>query len=138
MGEPGGFILRRIKKRDPDCIKQLSNGSLRATSYAIQPRPHEDGSSWTHKGITSAAELLAQVSQFGQNPDDYTVCELAVADVIRQKGLAIHDCPTELDPGHCEIRPTEEFNRRAWGKLSKKTRILSDSEIRDPDEHGSE
>ena len=137
MGEPGEFILRRVKKGNPNCVVQRQDGSRRATGFSIQPKPDEQGPSWTHKDITSPRTLLDQVKQNvpPQNPDDYYVCELAIAEV-RRAGLRIHDCPTEIDAGHCEIRPSASdwVSKSVWSKLAKETRILEDDEIDPVDE----
>jgi hypothetical protein len=130
MGEPGGFILRRIKRDDPDSSMALSDGGRRATSFGIRAKPDELGSSWTHEETTTARQLLDQVRLDGQNPDDYYVCRVPVAEVIRH-GVLVHDCPTDIDPGHCEIRPNgpTRIPDRVWSKIAKKTRILSEDEV---------
>jgi hypothetical protein len=64
------------------------------------------------------------------DPEGWGVCLLRVNDV-RSLHLEVVAVPQNDDPGHCEIRPTEQqkFTDAIWSKLAKKTRMLTEREI---------
>ncbi|MBW3598759.1 MAG: hypothetical protein KY475_15975 [Planctomycetes bacterium] len=126
------IILKRISKIQPNCILAMPDGSERATSFAIKNREHlnEEGSSCSRLLTTSPQQLLALVRNQGLEPGDFTVCRIRVADVVTL-GWQVVACPTDEDPGHCEIRATADqpFRDKLWSRLARKCRILTFEEI---------
>jgi hypothetical protein len=55
----------------------------------------------------------------------WSVAAVSVA-AVRQLGLDVISDPTEEDPGHCLIVPTNDqgLTPKIWSKLAKKTEIV--------------
>ncbi len=128
---PDEVILKRVKRHRPDCTHPLPGGGLRGTSYSIKERPDEIGSSCSRLCLTSPRKVLDLVRLHDLDPDEFLVCCIRVADV-RDLQLDVIALPTKEDAGHCEIRPSphQPFSKTIWSKLAKKTRILTDEEVR--------
>jgi hypothetical protein len=118
------IILKRISPRK-DNIKPKGGSGFRATSWAIQPRPGEEHSSWSQQSITPAKQLLEIEAAKGQNMSDWSVDSLTIG-AVRALELDVVQAPTQEDPGHCLIVPTGEqpFTPKIWSKLAKKTSII--------------
>ena len=122
------IILRRIPP-DPRCVVGNEAGSVRASSFALRPKPDEKGPSFTRLKFTSPKELLNQLALQQIPSADWRVCKILVSDV-RALGLEVVYSPTDIDAGHCEIRPgKQKFTDAIWSKLAKKSRVLSVEEI---------
>ena len=121
------LIIRRIPPNGTSpTVKPDTNGVLRPTSGMMATRRDEAGLSCSRKQITSPDVLLSQLGLQGIDQAGWMVCELSVAD-ITALGFEVLICPTDLDPGHCEIRPTGElaFSKGNCRKLARMARIIS-------------
>lgn len=125
------IILHRIPPNSERGTYRQERGSGRvtATSFAFKLREGEEGISCTRIGQTSPQQLLDLLPD-ELDPTGWGVCQIKVSE-IRKLGLEVVHCPTDDDPGHCEIRPTPEkpLNSGAASKLAKRTRMLSEKEI---------
>jgi len=117
-------ILKRLPAR-PHTVKQRPGIGLTATSYALGPRPGERFPSYSRQRITSPARLLELAAAAGQNVSGWSVAAIRVANV-RQLGLDVVSRPTDEDPGHCEIVPTEQqrFTDTVWSRLAKQAPVV--------------
>ena len=80
---------------------------------------------YSRQRFTSPAQLLELAAAAGQDVSGWSVAAIRVANV-RQLGLDVVSRPTDEDPGHCEIVPTEQqpFTDTIWSRLAKKTRVV--------------
>lgn len=120
------LILRRIPPDGtPKTVKVDAEGISRPTSGMMATRAGEAGLSCSRKAMTSPAELLAQLELQGKDSTGWMVCELSVS-AVTSLGFKVIICPTELDPGHCEIRPTGEltFSKGNCRKLARHAQII--------------
>ena len=123
------IILRRVTKH-PSNVQKLPGGGLRATSFAIRPRFPGDSPSWSRKRFTAPPELLAIEERKGRDVSGWSIVALRVSDV-RALGLDVKAVPTDDDPGHCLVIPTERqgFRDSLWSKLAKRTRVVYPKEL---------
>lgn len=120
----GEIILRRISPGN-DNIKQEGSASLRATSFAIRPHPHEKYPSWSRQSLTSPKRLLELEAVAGRDVSQWSVASASVASV-RSLGLDVVSDPEEDDHGHFLIVETnrQQFTKRIWSALAKETLIV--------------
>ncbi|MGB2986952.1 MAG: hypothetical protein WBE26_13855 [Phycisphaerae bacterium] len=74
--------------------------------------------------LTSAERLLQLEAEHDRDIAGWRVAAILVA-VVREFGLDVISAPTEEDPGHCLIVPTQRqpFTKRLWSKLARETEI---------------
>lgn len=116
------IILKRLpppKPGGPTTTITRPGIGLTATSFVLQPRPNEEHPSWSRHAITAPVELLKLAETQGIDIRGWSVCAVTVQDV-RDLGLDVVATPTDEDPGHCEIVPTERqrFTGKIWSKLA--------------------
>ena len=125
-------LLRRLPPNRDGFVSMTprEGGGHRATSAFMSVRSGERGGSCSQLAITSPQDLLEQLRNQGKDPSDWHVCRIFVRDV-RALGLQVVPAPTDIDPGHCEIRPADglKFAKRTPQKLARKTRILTPAEV---------
>jgi len=124
----GEVLLRRLPPDVPpeSSIVQILDGTFRAVSGRMCPRPGEDGLSCSRAAITTPADLLALIG----DPPGWMVCEFP-ADALDGIGLALIPKPTPEDAGHCIVvtKDGAPFGRSAQRKLARITRVLSPEKI---------
>ncbi|APZ95347.1 hypothetical protein Fuma_05003 [Fuerstiella marisgermanici] len=121
------LIIRRIPPDgDPKTVKPDAAGVLRPTSGMMATRSGEAGLSCSRKAVTPPSALLAQLKIQGKDPSGWMVCEIPVA-AVNALGFNVIVSPTEIDPGHCEVRPTGEltFSKGNCRKLARVARIIT-------------
>ncbi len=118
------FINKRISPGN-DNIKPKGSSGFRATSFAIKPRPTEEYPSWSRQVLTTPEQLLKLEGDKGRDVSLWHVAAIKV-NTVRALGLEVVASPTEEDPGHCYIVPTQEqpFVNKIWSTLAKETRIV--------------
>lgn len=118
------IIIKRIPP-GRDNIKQEADLRVRATSFAIQPRPNENYSSWSRQSITSPGKLLELEFKKRGEMLGWRVAAISVA-AVRSFGLEVVADSTDEDEGHCLIVETEKqkFTDRIWSKLARQTTIV--------------
>ena len=118
------IILRRLPDH-PDNTIERRDGRLTATSWGIGPRRHEKHSSWSRQRLTRPEELLRFEAEKGRDISGWRVAAVSVR-AVRKLGLDVIPDPTEEDPGHCLMVPTqgEEFQRKVWSMLAKQTDVV--------------
>lgn len=124
------LVIRRIPPDgNPKTVKADADGTLRPTSGMMATRSGEVGLSCSRKALTSPSELLLQLEAQMKDPSGWMVCEVPVATVTAL-GFKVIICPTDIDPGHCEIRPTGEltFSKGNCRKLARAARIITETE----------
>lgn len=125
------IILRRIPPSgNIESTQVRPEGGLRAVSIHLQIKKDETGLSCSRLLITSPKELLDQLEFSGIPKQAWMVCRIFASDIY-DLGLDVVYCKTELDLGHCEIRPTpnQSYSKTIRSKLAKKTRILTEDEV---------
>lgn len=112
-----------------DYVTRKSETRMRATSAALFLREGERGLSCSQLAITSPKQLLAQVD--ASVSDGWEVAIWKVDDIPADYFEVVEtpSNPPELDPGHCEIRPTTLFSQKLQSKLAKTSTILTHEEI---------
>ena len=118
-------ILRRITSHPNNTTIREIYG-LTATSKALRPRKKtEDFPSYSLARITSAVRLLELEANKGTDIQGWGVLTLTVS-AVRKHGLDVVASPTEEDPGHCHIEPTQRqsFTKQIWSRLAKETKII--------------
>lgn len=121
------IILKRLppsRPGGPTTRKNRPGIGLTATSFSLRPRPDEEHPSWSRRSITSAAELLSLAERQGLDIRGWSVCAVTVQDV-RDLELDVVATPTDEDPGHCEVVPTERqrFTDKIWSRLAQRALV---------------
>ena len=120
------LIIRRVPPDgNPKTVKVDEDHVLRPTSGMMSTRSGEAGLSCSRKSLTSPESLLAQLETQGKDSRGWMVCQLPVA-AVTALGFQVVICPTEIDPGHCEIRPTGEltFSKGNCRKLAREAQVI--------------
>lgn len=110
-------MVRRIPPR-PHCTQPV-DGQLAATSFSLQPKKGEAGSSFSCFPPTTPLALL-KLLRPPHDPVEWLVVWVT-ADEARRCGLGVVSVPTPEDPGHCEVRPSESTTKKSWTLLAKMT-----------------
>lgn len=123
---PDEIILRRLPAPRPDTRTTIERPGIgmTATSFVLQPRPHEKHPSWSRRRFISPERLLELAAREGIEIAGWSVAAVSVAEV-RELGLDVVPRPTPADRGHCEIVPGKtRFSGTVWTKLAKRTRVV--------------
>lgn len=131
------IILRRVPPTQSflaTCADR-KGGGLRATSIAMATARDEDFLSCSLLSHTTPKQLLDQLQESGKDNNGWMVCMFLAKDV-REAGFEIFYDPTSTDPGHCSISGEGgiAIPNKKLQKLAKRTRILTDEEIENPNQ----
>lgn len=121
------YIIRRVPPSgEIDYVKAKPDGTVRPTSASLFLRTGESGLSCSQKKITSPSQLLNQIGQSFSS--GWAVAVWKVGDLpAGLEVVATPSQPPELDPGHCEIRPTDgtTFSSKLRSRLAKAGAIVA-------------